>query len=69
MELNKKELKKMSHSFNTIANRIMRVAYDEYGMILKKFLAFIEVNEIILKESIIVRAVKKRTDLQNVKLL
>ena len=26
-------------------------------------------NQIILKESIIVRAVKKRTDLQNVKLL
>ena len=49
MELNKKELKKMSHSFNTIANRIMRVAYDEYSMILKKFLAFIEANEIIME--------------------
>lgn len=49
MELNKKALKKMSHSFNTIANRIMRVAYDEYSMILKKFLAFIEANEIIME--------------------
>lgn len=49
MELNKKELKKMSHSFNTIANRIMRVAYDEYSMILKKFLAYIETNEIIME--------------------
>ena len=49
MELNRKELKKMSHSFNTIANRIMRVTYDEYSMILKKFLAFIEANEIIME--------------------
>lgn len=49
MELNKKELKKMSHSFNTISSRIMRVAYQEYNMVLKKFIAYIEANEIIME--------------------
>lgn len=49
MELNRKELKKISHSFNTISSRIMRVSYDEYGIVLKKFVDYIEANEIIME--------------------
>lgn len=49
MELNKRELKKMSHRFNTISSRMMRVVYEEYSMILKKFIAFIKANEIIME--------------------
>jgi hypothetical protein len=48
MELNRKELKKISHSFNSISSRMMRVPFDEYNTVLKKFLGFIESNEIIM---------------------
>lgn len=48
MELNKKELKKMSHGFNTISSRMMRVVFEEYNMVLTKFLSYIESNEVIL---------------------
>lgn len=47
--MNRKELKKMSHSFNSISSRIMRVQYDEYGIVLKKFVDYIESNEIIME--------------------
>lgn len=47
MELNRKELKKISHDFNSISSRMMRVAFDEYNMVLKKFMDFIDRNEII----------------------
>lgn len=47
MELNRKELKKISHDFNSISSRMMRVTYNEYNMVLKKFLDFIDKNEII----------------------
>lgn len=47
MELNRKELKKISHDFNSISSRMMRVAFDEYNMVLKKFVDFIDRNEII----------------------
>lgn len=47
MELNRKELKKISHDFNSISSRMMRVAFDEYNMVLKKFVDFIDKNEII----------------------
>lgn len=47
MELNKIELKKISHDFNTVASRIMRAKFDDYNMILAKFLAFIDGNEIL----------------------
>ena len=49
MEMNRKDLKKMMHSFNCISSRIMRVSYDEYGMVLKKFVGYIEANEIIME--------------------
>lgn len=49
MELNRKELKKIMHSFNSIASRIMRVKFDEYVMVLDKFLSYIESNEILIE--------------------
>ena len=49
MELNRKELKKISHSFNSVSSRIMRVQFDEYGTVLKKFVDYIESNEIIMQ--------------------
>ena len=47
--MNRKELKKISHSFNSISSRIMRVQFDEYGTVLKKFVDYIESNEIIMQ--------------------
>lgn len=47
MELNKIELKKITHDFSIISSRMMRVKYDEYNRVLKKFLAFVDNNEII----------------------
>jgi len=47
MELNKIELKKISHDFNIISSRIMRAKFDNYNLVLRKFLAFIDENEII----------------------
>ena len=49
MDLNKKDLKKIMHSFNSISSRIMRVNFDEYIMVLKKFIAYIEDNPIIME--------------------
>lgn len=48
MELNRRELKKISHSFNSISSRMMRAPFDEYKGILKKFLDFVDSNEIII---------------------
>ena len=47
--MNRKELKKISHSFNSVSSRIMRVQFDEYGTVLKKFVDYIESNEIIMQ--------------------
>lgn len=47
MELNKIELKKISHDFNIVSSRIMRAKFDDYNLVLRKFLAFIDENEII----------------------
>ena len=47
MELNKIELKKISHDFNIVSSRIMRAKFDDYNLVLRKFLAFIDRNEII----------------------
>lgn len=46
--MNRKELKKITHSFNSISSRMMRVSYDEYNIVLKKFIDFIDNNELIL---------------------
>ena len=48
MELNKRDLKKMTYSFNSISSRMMRAPFDEYNSILKKFLNHLESNEIIM---------------------
>lgn len=45
--MNRKELKKIAHDFNSISSRMMRVAFDEYNMVLRKFADFIDKNEII----------------------
>lgn len=47
MELNRKELKKIAHDFNSISSRMMRVAFDEYNIVLKKFMDYIDKNEVI----------------------
>lgn len=47
MELNKIELKKISHDFNIVSSRIMRAKFDDYNLVLRKFLTFIDGNEII----------------------
>ena len=48
MDLNKKELKKIMHSFNSISSRMMRVNFDEYIIVLKKFIDYIDNNPIII---------------------
>lgn len=45
--MNKKELKKKSHSYLSIANRFLNVNYEDYFDVLKKFLTFIENEDII----------------------
>ena len=47
MEMNRKELKKIMYSFNAISSRMMRVSFDEYNMVLKKFLTYINETDII----------------------
>lgn len=47
MKINRKEIKKISYSFNSISNRVMRSIYGEYIDTLKKFIKFIEENELI----------------------
>ena len=49
MDLNKKELKKIMHSFNSISSRMMRVNFDEYIIVLKKFIDYIDNNPIIIE--------------------
>jgi hypothetical protein len=48
MEMNKKELKKIMYAFSTISSRMMRASYEDYNMVLEKFLRFIDENEIII---------------------
>lgn len=48
MELNRVELKKITHDFAIVSSRMMRVKFDEYNRVLKKFITFIEENEIIM---------------------
>ncbi len=48
MNLNKKELKKVIYDFNSTSNRLMKVDFQEYLSVLKKFLRYIEECPIIL---------------------
>jgi hypothetical protein len=47
MKLNKAELKKAIHDFNSISNRLLRANHQDYYGILKKFLVFIHECDII----------------------
>lgn len=47
MELNRKDLKKITHGFNSVSSRIMRVKFDEYQYVLGKFLDYIDSHEVI----------------------
>jgi len=45
--LNRVELKKVIYDFNSISNRFMRVDYNEYNLILARFLDYLDKTEII----------------------
>lgn len=47
MELNKKELRKLLLEFKGISSRLMRVNYEDYNDVLRKFLSFIESQPVI----------------------
>lgn len=47
MEINKKDLRKISRAFRTIANRTINVHYQEFNTILNMFLNYIDNTEII----------------------
>lgn len=47
MKINRNELKKIVYDFNSISNRLLRAEYDDCDNLLKKFLYFIENNELI----------------------
>ncbi|MDD3833273.1 MAG: hypothetical protein PHR18_05140 [Oscillospiraceae bacterium] len=47
MKLNRTELKKIIYDFNSIANRLMRVHFDEYKHVLAKFIEYIDSTEVI----------------------
>lgn len=47
MNLNKKELRKLSFEFNSMANRLLRSSYQEFNHALKRFLGYIDGIELI----------------------
>ncbi|KAF0506975.1 hypothetical protein [Pediococcus pentosaceus] len=47
MNINKQELKKIIYDFNRISNRLLRVDFTDYSLVLKKFLNYIESTELI----------------------
>lgn len=47
MNLNKKELRKLSFEFNSMANRLLRSSYQEFNHALKRFLGYIDSIELI----------------------
>jgi hypothetical protein len=49
MEINKKELRKLSRAFRTISNRIINAHYEEADSILKMFLNYINNNHLIFQ--------------------
>lgn len=42
MKLNRAELRKVMYDFNCIANRLMKAEFEDYGGVLKKFLAYLD---------------------------
>lgn len=47
MNLNRLELKKIIYDFNSISNRLMQAAFEDYTSVLTKFITFIRSNELI----------------------
>ena len=47
INLNKKELRKLSFEFNSMANRLLRSSYQEFNHALKRFLGYIDSIELI----------------------
>lgn len=47
MNLNKKELRKLSFEFNSMSNRLLRSSYQEFNHTLKRFLGYIDDIELI----------------------
>lgn len=47
MNLNKKELRKLSFEFNSMANRLLRSSYEEFNHTLRRFLGYIDNIELI----------------------
>lgn len=47
MKLTKAELKKTIYDFNRISNRLLRANVNDYSIILKKFIKFVETDELI----------------------
>lgn len=47
MKLNRAELRKIIYDFNSISNRLMQADFQDYNVVLLKFIDFIKNNEII----------------------
>lgn len=47
MNINRKELKKITYDFNSVSNRLLRAEHNDCDDVLKKFLTFIENNDLI----------------------
>ena len=47
MNLNKKELRKLSFEFNSMSNRLLRSSYQEFNHTLKRFLGYIDDIDLI----------------------
>ena len=47
MEINKKDLRKISRAFRSIANRIINVHYQEFNSVLKMFIDYIDNTKLI----------------------
>ena len=47
MKLNRTDLKKIQYEFNTISNRLLQADYNDYLIVLKKFISFLENTTII----------------------
>lgn len=47
MKLNRIELKKILYDFNSISSRLLQADFDDFNNILRKFLNFIQNNEVI----------------------
>lgn len=47
MKLNRSDLRKIIYDFNSISNRLLQANYQDYNIVLSKFINFIKNNELI----------------------